>query len=125
MAKLSRHEKRERRHKRIRKKIHGTPERPRLCVYRSLHAFYAQIVDDSGGTSRTLLSASSIDPEFVQLTGKRGGKSVKDVQKLAEILVKKATEKGIRRVVFDRGGFLYHGKIKAFAEKCRELGLEF
>ncbi|MCS7262693.1 MAG: 50S ribosomal protein L18 [Aquificaceae bacterium] len=125
MAKLSRHEKRERRHKRIRKKIHGTPERPRLCVYRSLHAFYAQIVDDSEGTSRTLLSASSIDPEFVQLTGKRGGKSVKDVQKLAEILVKKATEKGIRRVVFDRGGFLYHGKIKAFAEKCRELGLEF
>ncbi len=125
MAKLSRHEKRERRHKRIRKKIAGTPERPRLSVYRSLNAFYAQIIDDSNGKSRTLVSASSIDPDFVQLTGKRGGKSIEDVQKVAEILVKRATEKGIKKVVFDRGGFLYHGKIKAFADKCRELGLEF
>jgi large subunit ribosomal protein L18 len=71
------------------------------------------------------LSASTIDPEFVKLTGKRGGKSIEDVQKLAQILVQKAKEKGISKVVFDRGGFLYHGKIKAFAEKCRELGLEF
>ncbi|MEJ5338907.1 MAG: 50S ribosomal protein L18 [Aquificaceae bacterium] len=125
MAKLGRHEKRERRHKRIRKKIVGTPERPRLSVYRSLNAFYAQLIDDSGGQSRTLVSASSIDPEFLQLAGKRGGKSIEDVQKVAEILVKKAMEKGIRKVVFDRGGFLYHGKIKAFADKCRELGLEF
>lgn len=125
MAKLGRHEKRERRHKRIRKKIVGTPERPRLSVYRSLNAFYAQLIDDSGGQSRTLVSTSSIDPEFVQLAGKRGGKSIEDVQKVAEMLVKKAMEKGIRRVVFDRGGFLYHGKIKAFADKCRELGLEF
>ncbi|MEJ7553300.1 MAG: 50S ribosomal protein L18 [Aquificaceae bacterium] len=125
MAKLNRHEKRERRHKRIRKKISGTPERPRLCVYRSLNAFYAQIIDDSGGQSRTLVSASSIDREFVQLTGKRGGKSIQDVQKVAELLVKRAMEKGIKKVVFDRGGFLYHGKIKAFADKCRELGLEF
>ncbi|MCS6957398.1 MAG: 50S ribosomal protein L18 [Aquificaceae bacterium] len=125
MAKLSRHEKRERRHKRIRKKIFGTPERPRLCIYRSLNAFYAQIVDDSGGESKTLVSASSIDKEFVQLAGKRGGKSIEDVQKVAELLVKRSLEKGIRKVVFDRGGFLYHGKIKAFADKCRELGLEF
>ncbi|MEJ7554871.1 MAG: 50S ribosomal protein L18 [Aquificaceae bacterium] len=125
MAKLNRHEKRERRHKRIRKKISGTPERPRLCVYRSLNAFYAQIIDDSGGQSRTLVSASSIDREYVQLTGKRGGKSIQDVQKVAELLVKRAMEKGIKKVVFDRGGFLYHGKIKAFADKCRELGLEF
>ncbi|MCS6998481.1 MAG: 50S ribosomal protein L18 [Aquificaceae bacterium] len=124
MAKLGRHEKRERRHKRIRKKIFGTPERPRLCVYRSLNAFYAQIVDDTGGTSRTLVCASSLEPEFVQLKGSRGGKSVEDVQRVAEVLVKKALEKGIKRVVFDRGGFLYHGKIKAFADKCRELGLE-
>jgi large subunit ribosomal protein L18 len=123
MAKLSRHEKRERRHKRIRKKIFGTPERPRLCVYRSLNAFYAQIVDDTKG--HTLVSASSIDPEFVELAGKRGGKSIEDVQKVAQVLVKKALEKGIKKVVFDRGGFLYHGKIKAFADKCRELGLEF
>jgi large subunit ribosomal protein L18 len=123
MAKLGRHEKRERRHKRIRKKVLGTPERPRLCVYRSLNAFYAQVIDDANG--RTLVSASSIDPDFVQLAGKRGGKSIEDVQKVAEILVKKALEKGIKKVVFDRGGFLYHGKLKAFADKCRELGLEF
>ena len=125
MAKLSRHERRKRRHMRIRKKIFGTPERPRLCVYRSLNAFYAQVIDDSGGISRTLVSASSIDREFVQLTGKRGGKSIEDVQKVAELLVKRCQEKGIKKVVFDRGGFLYHGKIKAFADKCRELGLEF
>ena len=123
MAKLNRHERRERRHKRIRKKIFGTPERPRLCVYRSLTAFYAQIIDDT--TGRTLVSASSIDRDYVQLTGKRGGKSIQDVQKVAELLVKKALEKGIKKVVFDRGVFLYHGKIKAFADKCRELGLEF
>lgn len=123
MAKLTRHERRERRHKRIRKKIFGTPERPRLCVYRSLNAFYAQIIDDTQG--RTLVSASSIDREFKELYGKRGGKSIEDVQKVAELLVKRAMEKGIKKVVFDRGGFLYHGKVKAFAEKCRELGLEF
>lgn len=125
MAKLGRHEKRERRHMRIRRKISGAPERPRLSVYRSLNAFYAQLIDDSEGKSRTLVSASSIDPEFVQLAGKRGGKSIEDVQKVAEVLVKKAMEKGIKKVVFDRGGFLYHGKIKAFADRCRELGLEF
>ncbi|MCS7171108.1 MAG: 50S ribosomal protein L18 [Aquificaceae bacterium] len=125
MAKLDRHEKRERRRKRIRKKIIGTSERPRLSVYRSLKAFYAQIIDDSEGISKTLVSASSIDPEFKELAGKRGGKSIEDVQKVAEILVKRALEKGIKKVVFDRGGFLYHGKIKAFADKCREFGLEF
>ena len=123
MAKLSRREKRIRRHKRIRKKVFGTPERPRLAVYRSLHHFYAQIIDDTKG--RTLVSASTLDPEFEKLTGKRGGKSIEDAQKVAEVLVKKALEKGIKKVVFDRGGFIYHGKIKAFADKCRELGLEF
>ncbi len=123
MAKLSRREKRIRRHKRIRKKVFGTPERPRLAVYRSLHHFYAQIIDDTKG--HTLVSASTLDPEFEKLTGKRGGKSIEDAQKVAEVLVKKALEKGIKKVVFDRGGFIYHGKIKAFADKCRELGLEF
>lgn len=123
MAKLSRHEKRERRHKRIRKKIFGTPERPRLCVHRSLNTFYAQIIDDT--KAHTLVSASSIDKDFVKLAGKRGGKSIEDVERVAELLVNRALEKGIKKVVFDRGGFLYHGKIKAFADKCRELGLEF
>ncbi len=123
MAKLSRKEKRLRRHKRIRKKVFGTPERPRLAVYRSLNHFYAQIIDDT--TGRTLVFASTLDPEYEKLAGKRGGKSIEAVQKVAEVLVKKALEKGIKKVVFDRGGFIYHGKIKAFADKCRELGLEF
>ncbi len=123
MAKLSRREKRIRRHKRIRKKVFGTPERPRLSVYRSLHHFYAQVIDDT--TGRTLVSASTLDPEYEKLTGKRGGKSIEAAQKVAEILVKRALEKGIKKIVFDRGGFMYHGKIKAFADKCRELGLEF
>ena len=123
MAKLSRREKRARRHKRIRKKVFGTPERPRLAVYRSLHHFYAQIIDDTTGT--TLVSASTIDPEYVKLAGKRGGKSIESAQFVAQVLVEKAKKKGIDKVVFDRGGFMYHGKIKAFADKCRELGLEF
>ncbi len=123
MAKLSRREKRIRRHKRIRKKVFGTPERPRLAVYRSLNHFYAQIIDDTVG--RTLVSASTLDPEYEKLAGKRGGKSIEAAQRVAEVLVKRALEKGIKKVVFDRGGFMYHGKIKAFADKCRELGLEF
>ena len=123
MAKLNIKEKRIRRHKRIRKKVFGTPERPRLSVYRSLHHFYAQVIDDTTGT--TLVSASTLDPEYQKLAGGKGGKSIEAAQKVAEVLVKKAKEKGISKVVFDRGGFIYHGKIKAFADKCRELGLEF
>ncbi len=123
MAKLTRREKRIRRHKRIRKKVFGTPERPRLSVYRSLNHFYAQIIDDTEG--RTLVSASTLDPEYEKIAGRRGGKSIESAQKVAEVLVKKALEKGIKKVVFDRGGFMYHGKIKAFADRCRELGLEF
>ncbi len=123
MAKLTRRERRIRRHRRIRKKVFGTSERPRLAVYRSLQHFYAQIIDDTKG--HTLVSASTLDPEFEKLTGKRGGKSIEDAQKVAEILVRRALEKGIKKVVFDRGGFMYHGKIKAFADRCRELGLEF
>ena len=123
MARLTRRERRIRRHKRIRKKVFGTPDRPRLAVYRSLQHFYAQIIDDTKG--HTLVSASTLDPEFEKLTGKRGGKSIEDAQKVAEILVRRALEKGIKKVVFDRGGFMYHGKIKAFADRCRELGLEF
>jgi len=123
VAKLTRKEKRERRHRRIRKKVFGTPQRPRLAVYRSLRHFYAQVIDDT--TGRTLVSASTVEPAYEELTGSRGGKSIEAVQKVAELLVKRALEKGIKKVVFDRGGFMYHGKIKAFADKCRELGLEF
>ncbi len=123
MAKLGRHEKRERRHRRIRKKVFGTPERPRLCIHRSLKHLRAQIIDDT--TGNTLVWASTLDKEYEELAGKRGGKSVEAAQNLAQVLVKRALDKGIKRVVFDRGGFKYHGKIKAFADKCRELGLEF
>lgn len=123
MAKLTRAERRIRRHKRIRKRVVGTPERPRLAIYRSLHHFYAQIIDDTKG--HTLVSASTLDREFEELKGKRGGRSVEDVRRVAEILVRRALEKGIRKVVFDRGGFIYHGRVKAFADRCRELGLEF
>ena len=123
MAKLGRREKRERRHRRIRKKVFGTPERPRLAVYRSLNHFYAQIIDDLSGT--TLVSASTLDHAYQELTGRRGGKSIESAKAVAEVLVKKALERGIKKVVFDRGGFIYHGKIKAFADRCRELGLEF
>jgi len=118
----TRAQKRKRRHLRIRKKVFGTPDRPRLSVYRSDHHFYAQIIDDTVG--HTLVSASSIDKEFVKRYGFRGGKSIPVVEKVAELLVERAKQKGITRVVFDRGGFKYHGKIKAFADKCRELGLE-
>ncbi|GAB6077734.1 50S ribosomal protein L18 [Hydrogenobaculum acidophilum] len=119
--KLSREEKRIKRHRRIRKKISGVASRPRLCIYRSLNAFYASLVDDSMG--KTILTVSSLSKEYVDATGKRGGKSIEAVQKVAEILVQKAKEKGIEKAVFDRSGYLYHGKVKAFAEKCRELGL--
>ncbi|HIQ31716.1 MAG TPA: 50S ribosomal protein L18, partial [Aquifex aeolicus] len=107
MAKLTRKEKRERRHRRIRKKVFGTPQRPRLAVYRSLRHFYAQVIDDT--TGRTLVSASTVEPAYEELTGSRGGKSIEAVRKVAELLVKRALEKGIKKVVFDRGGFMYHG----------------
>jgi len=119
--KLTKEQKRLKRHSRIRKKISGTPTKPRLCIYRGLNAFYASLVDDT--TGKTILTVSSISKEQVEATGKRGGKSKETVKKVAEILVQKAKEKGIENAVFDRSGYLYHGKIKAFAEKCRELGL--
>ena len=104
-----------RRHKRVRKTISGTAERPRLNVYRSLKNIYAQIIDDTTGT--TLVSASSLDMEA-------GGN--KDAAKAVGTLVaKKALEKGISEVVFDRGGYIYHGRIKELAEGAREAGLKF
>jgi large subunit ribosomal protein L18 len=105
---------------RIRKKIRGTPERPRLSVYRSLDHLYAQIVDDLGG--RTLLGISTLSKEFVH---RKEAGNVKGARELGKILAKKALEKKITDVVFDRGGFLYHGRVKAFAEGAREGGLKF
>ncbi len=123
MAVKTRREKRIIRHKRIRKKIFGTAERPRMAFYRSLKNLYVQIIDDEKG--HTLVSASTIDKDYVQRYGKRGGKSIEDAKKLGEFIAEKALEKGITKVVFDRGGFKYHGKVKAFADAAREKGLQF
>lgn len=109
---------RERRHLRVRKKVSGTAERPRLCVYRSEKNIYAQIVDDINKV--TLVSASSLDTDF------NGLGSNKDAAKLiGETIAKKAVEKGIKEVVFDRGGYVYHGRVKELAEGARECGLKF
>ncbi len=120
MAKIGKVERRKRRHLRIRKKIFGTPERPRLVVYRSLKHIYAQIIDDTIG--HTLVSASSLDKEFPK--DKRGSNK-EGARIVGEMIAKRALEKGIKRVVFDRGGYKYHGRVKELAEAAREAGLEF
>lgn len=106
------------RHKRVRAKVSGTPERPRLSVYKSLNNIYAQIIDDVNGT--TLVSASSKDKGF----GVYGGN--KDAaKKVGTEVAKRALDKGITEVIFDRGGYLYHGRVKELAEGAREGGLKF
>jgi large subunit ribosomal protein L18 len=106
------------RHKRVRAKVSGTPERPRLNVFRSEANIYAQIIDDS--TGHTLVAASSLEKEF------EGRGSNKEAAKQVGLLVaRRAKEKGIEAVVFDRGGYLYHGRVKELAEGAREGGLAF
>ncbi len=108
-----------RRHARVRKHVSGTAERPRLNVYRSLKNIYAQVIDDVTGT--TLVSASSLDKE---LNLENGGN--KDAAKeVGKLVAKRAVEKGIKQVVFDRGGYIYHGRVMQLAEGAREGGLEF
>ena len=112
---------RAKRHLRVRKKISGTPERPRLNVYRSTNNIYVQIVDDINRI--TLVSASTIDKE---LKGTLSSTSNKDAaKKVGELAAKRALEKGIDTVVFDRGGYIYHGRIQELAEAAREAGLKF
>ena len=112
---------RKRRHIRVRKKVFGTPERPRLNVFRSNKHIYAQIIDDT--TGRTLVSASSIDKE---LKGKlKSGGNIEASNIVGELIAKRAVDKGIKKVVFDRGGYLYHGRVKALADAARKGGLEF
>ena len=110
-----------RKHQRVRKKISGTPERPRLNVFRSLNHIYAQVIDDTAGI--TLTAASTLDES---LKGSLNGSGNKDAAKAVGTLVaKKALEKGIKTVVFDRGGYIYHGRVKELAEAAREAGLDF
>lgn len=121
MARINRKKARIRRHQRVRKHIAGTPERPRLAVFRSLKDIYAQVIDDEAGT--TLVSASSIDK---QLRSKCDGKTKTEQARLVgEAVAERAKENGISQVVFDRGGFKYIGRVKALAEGARKGGLEF
>ena len=113
---------RDRRRKRVRKRIFGTAARPRLSVFRSLRNIYAQLVDDE--TGMTLLAVSSLSPEFNKK--KMGYRGNTETAKLAgKALAEKCQEKGIEQVVFDRSGYLYHGRVKALAEGAREGGLKF
>jgi ribosomal protein L18, bacterial type len=117
-----RREARLRRHIRLRKKISGTSERPRLSVFRSLHHIYAQVIDDSKGS--TLLMVSTLDPELKKnLAGKCG--NIEAAKLVGTMVAKKAIEKGIKEVVFDRGGQIFHGRVAALATAAREGGLEF
>lgn len=112
---------RQARHERIRKKTAGTAERPRFCVRRSLNHMYAQIVDDQSG--RSLLQVSSLSPEIRIASNEKAKTEVS--RELGKLIARRALEQGIKRVVFDRGGYLYHGRVKAVAEAAREAGLEF
>lgn len=112
---------RQRRHARTRAKVQGTPSRPRLCVFRSLNHTYAQVIDDSKG--HTLAYASTLDPEIKGKTDSKA-KSAK-AQLIGSLIAKQALAKGINQVVFDRGGYKYHGRVKALAEAARQAGLKF
>ena len=109
------------RHKRVRRKVSGTTQRPRLCVFRSSNNIYAQIID---GTNRvTLVAASSLEADVKGAVNHTGNKEAAKL--VGQLVAKKAVEKGITEVVFDRGGYLYHGRIKELAEAAREAGLKF
>ena len=111
---------RSKRLKRVRKKISGTPERPRLRVFKSAKHIYAQIIDDVGGKTLTAVSTLNKDLDFSDAKGKTG-----KAHRIGLVIAQKAKESGIEQVVFDRGGFLYHGRVKAVSDGAREGGLEF
>jgi large subunit ribosomal protein L18 len=117
----ARREARIRKHERIRKYLSGTAARPRLCIFRSLNNLSAQLVDDT--ENKTLFSVSTLDKDFKKANLKGG--NVKSAVALGVLLAKKALEKGITNVVFDRGGYLYHGRVKSFADSARKSGLKF
>jgi large subunit ribosomal protein L18 len=112
-----------RRHRRVRRKVEGTAERPRLVVHRSLKHMQGQLADDTAG--RIVLGISTLDPALEALRGQEGATKSALSKAAGKLLAERAREKGIARVVFDRGGFLYHGRVAAFAEGAREGGLEF
>jgi large subunit ribosomal protein L18 len=121
VRKISRDEHRRRIHRRVRTRVRGTPERPRLCVYRSLRHISAQVIDDLAG--RTLVSASSNDSEGRKVV--KGGGNVAAARAIGKLIAERAIARGISQVVFDRGGYKYHGRVKALADAAREAGLKF
>ncbi len=116
-AKISR----QRRHERVRSKVIGSGQAPRLCVFRSLNHIYAQVIDDVKGT--TLTSASSCDPEIMEKT--KDKKKLETANLVGSVIGEKAKSQGVKKVVFDRGGYKYHGRVKALADAARKAGLEF
>ena len=121
MPRLASNQVRLRIHERIRKRLSGTPVRPRLAVFRSNKHIYAQIVDDAQGT--TLTAASSLDPETKKDV--KNGSNINAAKAVGKMIAKRAMDKGISAVLFDRGGYIYHGRVKALAEAAREAGLKF
>lgn len=121
ITKESKNSTRQKRHLRMRKKVMGTTERPRLNVYRSLNNIYAQIIDDVKGV--TLVSASTLDKELKDSIGHGGNKE--SAKAVGELVAKRALQAGVKKVVFDRGGYIYHGRVKELADAAREAGLEF
>src|SRR6201997_564660 len=121
VRKLSRDAHRRRVHERVRTKVVGTTERPRLCVYRSLGHIYAQVIDDHSG--RTLVSASSLDKGT--RAGLKGGGNIAAAKIVGKAVADRALAAGIQQVVFDRGGYMYHGRVEALASAAREAGLKF
>jgi len=119
--KQNRNEIRLRKHVRVRKKVAGTTERPRLNVFRSLKNIYVQIIDDS--TGNTLVSASTLDTALKGKVAYGGNKEA--AKEVGKLIAEKAVEKGIKQVVFDRGGYIYHGRVKELADAAREAGLDF
>jgi large subunit ribosomal protein L18 len=120
LTKIGKNEKRGHVHERIRKKLQGTAERPRLNVYRSLNHIYAQVIDDMSG--QTLVSASTAEGKKED---RRTGGNVAAAKSVGKTIAERAKAKGVTKVVFDRGGYLYHGRVKALADAAREAGLQF
>jgi large subunit ribosomal protein L18 len=114
---------RQRRHMRVRKRVSGTAERPRLCVFRSLRHIYAQLIDDARG--QTLVSAATVDAEVRAGIAPSEGHKIAQAKAVGQVLAQRAAAAGIQQVVFDRGGYPYHGRVRALAEGAREGGLEF
>ena len=121
VRRISRDLHRQRVHRRVRTRVEGTPERPRLCVYRSLNHIYAQVINDREG--RTLASASSLDKEISKQT--KGGGNVAAAKLIGKAIAQRAIAAGVTQVVFDRGGYKYHGRVQALAAAAREAGLKF